>query len=83
MAAKTSNHVLARTLVQGALVRYTAEPRVDHDGDAALIVLGAILEEVGARRAEGWSDRIKANIMPVTVIVAIPTLVWMFLEKVG
>jgi hypothetical protein len=42
----THNHILARTLVQGALDRYTALPRTDHEGDALLIVMGAVLEEV-------------------------------------
>jgi len=81
VVARSSNHILAHALIEGALNRYTAEPRQDHEGDAQLIVLGAILEEVGARRAEGWVDRVKANLMPLTVIVAVPALVWMVLEK--
>ena len=80
---RSGNHTLARALVNGALERYTAEPRQEHEGDAALIVLGAILEEVGARRPDGWSDRVKANILPLTVLVLVPGSVWMFLEKLA
>ena len=69
--------------MNGALERYTAEPRQEHEGDAALIVLGAILEEVGVRRAEGWPDRVKASILPLTVLVAVPGLVWMIFDKFG
>ena len=40
------NHILAKQLVQGALERFTSPDQATHEGDAQLIVLGAILEEV-------------------------------------
>ncbi|KKN75610.1 hypothetical protein LCGC14_0378480 [marine sediment metagenome] len=72
------NHALAHALVQGALNRYTAEPRQDHEGDAQLIVLGAILEEVGAK---GWMDRLM-GFLPLLTVLTAATAVWMILEKV-
>ncbi len=47
------NHYLARKLIQDALDRFAAPERVDHEGDAQLIVLGAILEEVGNGQNNG------------------------------
>ncbi len=60
MASK--NHALARKLVQDALDRFTAPERIEHEGDAQLIVLGAILEEVGNGHS-GWGDKAKAAAM--------------------
>ena len=39
-------HTLAQKLVKDALDRFTAPSREEREGDAQLIVLGAILEEV-------------------------------------
>ena len=59
-------HSLAKELVQGALTRFSAQPRQEHEGDAQLIVLGAILEEVSNGR-NGASG--------VTIVVGRKTLV--------
>lgn len=83
MANRSGNHALARALIQGALTRYTDEPRQDHEGDAQLIVLGAILEEVGARRNGGWSERAKANVVPLGSGGGLIGLLWLFLERFG
>ena len=44
------DHTLARQLVQGAMERFTGVPRQEHEGDALLIVMGAVLEEVSNGR---------------------------------
>ena len=44
------DHTLARQLVQDALHRFAAIPRQEHVGDALLIVMGAVLEEVSNGR---------------------------------
>jgi len=39
-------HATAWEIVKGAMGRWNAEKRVDHDGDAGIIVDGAVLEEL-------------------------------------
>lgn len=39
-------HTTAWEIIKGAMTRWNAEKRLDHDGDAGLIVDGAVLKEL-------------------------------------
>ena len=62
------NHALARKLVQDALDRFTAPVREEHEGDAQLIVLGAILEEVGNGRPNNSGVTIHVGAKTITAL---------------
>jgi hypothetical protein len=49
MAREHKDHSTARAIIKGAVTRWNGVEREQHDGDAQLIVMGAVLEEVGVQ----------------------------------
>ena len=74
------DHTLARQLVKGAMERFTAVPRVEHEGDALLIVMGAVLEEV-SNGSNSWKTRARQTAPPLFTGIVAAALVIELLKR--